>query len=80
MEGVGIIRHQQSGELYAYSEDTIGGSRGYGPLHHSEVPTSPTEVLDILDHQPGHDLEDSGNWLWDEMQAGRAILIDYANS
>tara|TARA_Y100000310_G_scaffold222929_1_gene224719 strand:+ start:189 stop:431 length:243 start_codon:yes stop_codon:yes gene_type:complete len=80
MEGVGIIRHQQSGELYAYDESTISGSRGYGPLHHSEVPTNPTEVLNILDNQPGHDLEDDGNWLWDEMQAGRAILIDYVNS
>ena len=79
MEGVGIIRHQQSGELYAYDESSITGSRGYGPLHHSEVPTNPTEVLTILDNQLRNIVNDDGSWLWDEMQAGRAILVDYTS-
>jgi len=80
MEGVGIIQHQQSGELYAYDENSITGSRVYGPLQYSEIPTTPSEVLNILDNQLGDgidDLEADGNWLWEEMQAGRAILVDY---
>jgi len=74
MEGVAIIKHR-SGDLYAYEENSLTGSRGYGPLHHSEVPTSPTEVLDILDNNAGLDLEADGSWLWDELEAGRAVPV-----
>ena len=73
-EGVAIIKHR-SGGLYAYEENSLTGSRGYGPLHHSEVPTSPTEVLDILDNNAGLDLEADGSWLWDELEAGRAVPL-----
>jgi hypothetical protein len=79
MDGVGIVQHQD-GEVYAYDESSIYGSRGYGPLHHTGVPTNPTEVLDILDNQTGQALEDmeaDGNWLWDELEAGRATLVNY---
>jgi len=79
MDGVGIVQHQ-SGEVYAYDENSLTGSRGYGPLHHTEVPANPTEVLDILDNQSGQALEDmeaDGNWLWDELEAGRATLVSY---
>ena len=79
MEGVGIVQHQD-GEVYAYTEDSITGCRGYGPLHHTELPTHPTEVLDILDNQTGQALEDmetDGDWLWGELEAGRATLVDY---
>jgi len=40
------------------------------------VPTSPTEVLDILDNNAGLDLEADGSWLWDELEAGRAASIN----
>jgi hypothetical protein len=74
--GVSLIKHQ-SGDLFIYDENSLTGSRGYGPLHHSEVPTNPTEILNILNNQLGSDLEDDGNWLFDEMQAGRAVPMEY---
>jgi hypothetical protein len=86
MEGVVIIKHR-SGDLYAYEENSLTGSRGYGPLHRSfeTITRENLEMFwaDTLSNQTASqmgDLEAGGNWLWDEMQAGRAILIDYASN
>ena len=73
-EGIAVVRHQ-SGDHYAYDENSERGSRGYGPLHHTEVPTSPSEVLDILDNNAAWKLEADGAWLFDELEAGRAVPL-----
>jgi len=82
MEGVAIIKHR-SGDLYAYEENSLTGSRGYGPIG-SCFETITREFLemfwaDTLSNQTASqmgDLEADGSWLWDEMQAGRAAPVE----
>ena len=81
MEGIAIVKHQ-SGDLYAYEENSLTGSRGYGPIGRC-FETITREFLemfwaDTLGNQTVSqmgDLEADGNWLFDEMQAGRAIPV-----
>jgi hypothetical protein len=82
MEGIAIVKHQ-SGDLYAYKENSLTGFRGYGPLHRSfeTITRENLEMFwaDTLSNQTVSqmgDLEADGNWLWDEMQAGRAAPVE----
>ena len=80
MKGVVIIKHR-SGDLYAYEENSLTGSRGYRV--HRSFGTITKEWLelfwsDTLSNQTVSqmdDLEADGNWLFDEMQAGRAVPV-----
>ena len=67
-----LVKHQ-SGDIYAYIEDSVMGSQTYGPLHHSEMPQSEADVIDILNNQWDRDaLYQDGVWLYTEIMAGRA--------
>jgi hypothetical protein len=80
MEGIAIVKHQ-SGDLYAYEENSLTGSRAERVGRCFETLTREFLEMfwaDTLGNQTVSqmgDLEADGNWLFDEMQAGRAIPV-----
>ena len=67
-DGCAIVRHQ-NGDIYAYDENSATGQRASGPLYYDDIPLSADALTDLLNESGDHD---DGDWLYDEMQAGRA--------
>ena len=71
-----LVKHA-SGDYYCYVEDAGKGAWAYGPLHHSEMPATAADAMEILDAQDRERMEEDGTWLYDEIVANRAFGVDY---
>jgi hypothetical protein len=71
-----IVKHQ-SGDMYLVQQGSgTGGFRAYGPLHPSSLPTTVEQAQYILSTQPSGALDDDGAWLFDELDSGRAQVVE----
>ena len=71
-----LVKHV-SGDFYCYAEDAGKGAWAYGPLHHSEIPATAADAMEILEAQDRERMEEDGTWLYDEIVANRAFGVDY---
>ena len=71
-----LVKHV-SGDFYCYAEDAGKGAWAYGPLHHSEIPATAADAMEILEAQDRERMEEDGAWLYDEIIANRAFGVDY---
>ena len=71
-----LVKHI-NGDFYCYAEDAGKAAWAYGPLHHSEIPATAADAMEILDAQDRERMEEDGAWLYDEVIANRAFGVDY---
>jgi hypothetical protein len=71
-----LVKHV-SGDFYCYAEDAGEAAWAYGPLHHSEIPATAADAMEILENQDRERMEEDGAWLYDEIVANRAFGVDY---
>ena len=71
-----LVKHI-NGDFYCYAEDAGESAWAYGPLHHSEIPATAADAMEILDAQDRERMEEDGAWLYDEIITNRAFGVDY---